>query len=129
MTTIIATELTASTKVDYIEFDVIVLTADNLPKQNNQLDGALADINLSSEDTAILLTLNNHRDDLTIFDYAALATLDGAAATSWQQVTVAMGGHHVGGVLTFARTESPQTLTLTGLPVGAAVLTFSPSAE
>lgn len=128
-TAAIGAESTASTKVDYIEFDAVVLTADNLTKQDNQLNGALAGISLSAKSTTILLTLNNHRDDLTTLDYTALATLDGVAAESWQQTTVAMGGHHVSGILTFASTETPQALTLTDLPVGTAVLRFEATTE
>ncbi len=113
----------ASATVGYIDFDSTIVTEQNLNELNAELYGKLDKSALGSS-TLIVLVMNNHREDLSAFNYKELATLDGAAAQDWQQVSERMGGHHVTGILTFPKTENPRSLTIKGLPVGDAILTF-----
>ncbi len=113
----------ASASVDYIEFESTVVTEQNFDELNSEFDGKLNKAALDSL-TLIVLTMNNHRDNLSAFNYKELSTLDGESAQEWQQLRKGMGGHHVSGVLTFPKVKNPQSLVITGLPVGDVVLKF-----
>jgi len=113
----------ASASVDYIEFESTVVTEQNFDELNAEFDGKLDKSALSSS-TLIVLIMNNHRDNLTAFNYKELSTLDGESAQEWQQLRKGMGGHHVSGVLTFPKVKNPQSLVIKGLPVGDVVLTY-----
>ncbi len=113
----------ASASVDYIDFESTVVTEQNFDELNAEFDGKLDKSALSSS-TLILLTMNNHRDNLTAFNYKELSILDGESAEKWQQLSKGMGGHHVKGILTFPKVKNPQTLEIIGLPVGDVVLKF-----
>jgi len=116
-------DITASASVDYIDFEATLITVDNFDELNTEFDNGLSKTDLETS-TQIVLTMNNHREDLAAFDYKELSTLDGLEALGWQQFSQRMGGHHVGGVLTFAKNENPRVLLISGLPVGEAVLNF-----
>jgi len=113
----------ASVSVGHIDFKAAVLTENNFDAWNAEFGGKLDKSALNSS-TRVILILNNHRDDLSAFDYGKLSFLDGKAAQNWEQMDERMGGHHVNGVLTFPKTENPRSLVIKGLPVGEAVLTF-----
>ncbi len=113
----------ASANVGYIDFEAIIVTEQNFNELNAEFSGKLSKTAIDSS-TQIALIMNNHRENLSAFNYEELATLDGAAAQSWQQFSERMGGHHVGGVLTFPKADNPQLLVITGLPVGDVILTF-----
>lgn len=113
----------ASARVEYIKFDATIMTEQNFNELNAKFDGKLNKSALSSS-TQIVLAMNNHRKDLSAFDYKELSTLDGVSAQEWQQLSKRMGGHHVRGILTFPKVKNPQSLVITGLPVGNVVLTF-----
>jgi hypothetical protein len=116
-------EIKASAKVDYIDFEAEVISSTNFNDLNANFDGML-DKTANEQTTQILLTANNHRSDLTVFDYKKISTLDGVPAQDWQQISERMGGHHVSGVLTFPKVENPRVLIITDLPVSDAVLIF-----
>ncbi len=113
----------AFANVDYIEFESTVVTEENFEELNAEFDGKLSKSALNSS-TLIVLIMNNHRDNLTAFNYKELSTLDGESAQEWQQLRKGMGGHHVSGVLNFPKVKNPQSLVITGLPVGDVVLTY-----
>lgn len=115
--------LSASAKVGYIDFEAVVATKQNFNELNSELGGKL-DKSAINSSTQIALIMNNHRENLSVFDYKNLSTLDGVAAQSWRQLGERMGGHHVNGALIFPKTKNPQSLVITGLPVGDVVLTF-----
>ncbi len=113
----------ASASVGHIDFQATVETKQNFNALNAEFGGKLDKPALNSS-TQIVLIMNNHRDDLSAFDYKKLSTLNGVAANNWRQLDNQMGGHHVKGVLIFPKTENPQSLVIKGLPVGEVVLTF-----
>ncbi|MEK7085660.1 MAG: hypothetical protein AAB953_01445 [Patescibacteria group bacterium] len=101
-----AAPITAEAKVDFIEFEATLINDD----PNN---------------TKIQLSMNNHQEDLSAFDYKNISKLDGQSAEKWEEESNGIGGHHLSGTLTFPKTENPNTLTITGLPVGEVVLKFN----
>jgi hypothetical protein len=101
----------ATQRVGYINFEAeIVNQAGTIPNE---------------EKTVILLTLDNHRSDLSAFDYENIAQLNDAQAEAWEIESIERGGHHTSGVLTFPYIENPQRLKITGLPVGETILIFN----
>ncbi len=101
-----AAQIIAEAQVDFIEFEVTILDDD--PNK-----------------TKIQLSMNNHQEDLSAYDYKNISKLDGQSAEKWEEESNGIGGHHLEGTLTFPKTENPGTLTLTGLPVGKVVLKFN----
>lgn len=113
-----------SQQVDYINVEAERVTADNYAELKEKYGDDLSGVNPDGGDVFVVLTLDNHNDDLTGFDYKAMSKLDGQAAVSWKMFSPVAGGHHVAGVLTFPSGTSMNSLVVSGLPVGEAVLKF-----
>ncbi len=113
-----------SQQVDYINFEAERVTVENYSELKEKYGDDLSGVNPDGGDIFIVLTLDNHNDDLTAFDYKTMSKLDGQAAVAWKMFAPAVGGHHVSGVLTFPSGTSTSSLVVSGLPVGEAVLNF-----
>lgn len=118
-------DITAFDNVDYITFEAIIITDENFERLNNELSGKMTDTSLSSKETVVLLIMDNHRDDLSDFDYQNMASLDGDKAKEWRLLNTEMGGHHISGLLIFDGVIDTKTLNLEGLPVGEVNLDFN----
>ena len=116
-------EIRASAQVGYIDFEAVIITPANFDDLSADFD-VVFDRSTIESVTQILLTGNNHRSDLSVFDYQELSTLDGALAQKWEELSNGMSGHHIAGVITFSKNNNPKSLIIAGLPVGDAILTF-----
>ncbi|HBF66899.1 MAG TPA: hypothetical protein DDW36_00545 [Candidatus Magasanikbacteria bacterium] len=119
-------ELQARGQVGFIEFDVKTVTTKNKSTLSAELGEDLNALSLDTSKINVLMVLNNHSINLGMFDYASLATLDGAPAERWRPLSDAVGGHHITGILTFGKKATPKMMTIIGLPVGDAVLPLKP---
>ena len=108
-------ESVAFASVGHIDFEATLIDESNY-KQIEEV------ITADLEKTNILLSLNNHREDLSVYDYQELVTLDGQAPEQWEMLSSEMSGHHLEGVLIFARNNNPQVLLIDGLSVGEVIL-------
>lgn len=117
-------EVVALGQVGYIEFDAMTITNNNISKFMGEYGDELGGLSLDMSKTNILLSMNNHRTDLTQFDYTTLSKLDGVQAELWTAFSDQVGGHHLAGVLTFAKDTDPKSLIIDGLPVGVVELKF-----
>jgi hypothetical protein len=115
--------LGGAAQAGHIAAEAIVINAANIEELRQSSGEALPD---NPEGTAILLTLDNHQEDLSRYDYRSAATLNGAQAQGWQPLSSAMGGHHVTGVLTFKSVPAPATLRIAGLSVGEVIIPLVP---
>ncbi len=111
---------TASATVGYINFEAQIATDSDLKEFGIDKKG-------KENQTFVLLSLNNHQQNLEDFNYQERASLDGQPANSWQILSNGMGGHHMSGLLTFPKNDNPKILSINGLPVGEAQLFFGHS--
>lgn len=117
-------EIKASKKVEYIEFDAFTITNNNVDKLAEEYGSELKTLAINMNKTNVLLIMNNHRIDLSEFDFKIMSKLDNLSSEEWQSFSEAMGGHHVAGVITFAKNPDPKLLTIEGLPVDKVELNF-----
>jgi hypothetical protein len=114
----------ASQQVDYINFEAERVTPENYSKLKEENGDDLNDVNPDGGDIFIVLTLDNHNEDLTGFDYKSMSKLGGQVAVAWKVFSTAAGGHHVEGLLTFPSGTFPSPLVISDLPVGEVTLNF-----
>jgi len=106
-----------SAEVGFITVDAEVITPENKERIQSELGDEMNTLKLDMTKTNILLLLNNHRIDLSSFAYGSMVQLDDERALNWQPLSSAIGGHHVAGVLTFEKNDTPGILSITDLPV------------
>lgn len=108
---------------EHITVEAIVVSSEN--RASIERDIGYSVPILDDSQTVIVLLLDNHREDLGVYDYAVLSMLDDVPAITWVEFGNGMGGHHVSGVLVFGRNDDPSELVIRDLSVGEVRISLS----
>lgn len=108
--------LSAEAKKDGVDFEAHIIL------------GEFNGVELDNDMTNILLTVDNHQEDLTSYDFSQ-SLLDGQKAVDFKVISQNMGGHHVEVLLSYPADDIFERLKVTGAPVGDVELNFIKSDE
>jgi hypothetical protein len=118
-------EISGEASAGYIEARATVVSEASIARLQKEYGNAIPSSLLAPDTVVVLLVLDNHREDLSRYDYVSAASLDGKRAKTWQSLSTGMGGHHISGLLTFGSETSPKTLKISSLPIGEIAIPLS----